>query len=299
MSYAGQKTRTKRKSNESIEQKGKSLIQVLEEQKEIERQHDETMAEIKVIQKRMAGRLVKNAFFNEHSIKVTSRADIEFHRLLWSGKYTYIQGYFVLKPVAHIIIQSGITISKILETDELMEAFSPYFMKRALHRIPHSPKIHYARPPRRVVMIAAPAEDSFESSDLAELKAKLKRHTKGYGDGPPDDFKALYALYTRPYSSEDLEELTGITSRTFRRIENENDARPNLRTLVAVCIAVHLSPSDSAMLINASGYRLRHTREERAYQALLEWGYMYTVPVCNEILINENIRPLSSLRKSS
>ena len=257
------------------------------------------MAEIKVIRKRMVGRLVKNVFLTENSIAGTAREDIDFHKLLWSGKYTYIQGYFVLKPVAHIIIQSGITISKILETDELMEAFSPYFMKRALHTIPHSPNYPFAKPARRVVMIAAPAEDSFESSDLAELKAKLKRHTKGYGNGPPDDFKALYALYTRNYSSEDLEELTGITSRTFRRIENENDARPNLRTLVAVCIAVHLSPSDSDMLINASGYRLRHTREERAYQALLEWGYRYTVPVCNEILIEEHIKPLSSLRVSS
>ena len=83
---------------------------------------------------------------------------------------------------------------------------------------------------------------------------------------------------------EQLSELANVSTKTIQRMRNDLEYRPTLRTIVAVCLALHLNPFDSHQLVNLAGYQLSDTIEHRTYNMLLNMFYLHSMEDIDTIL---------------
>lgn len=123
------------------------------------------------------------------------------------------------------------------------------------------------------------------------------------GQEPPHDSygRALTFLMARENVTEEcLCEETGIAVRTIGRMRN-NMNKPSLEYVIAICIALTLSFTESELLAALAGYdisgtSLRVTEEIRAYQYLIEvMRYKWTVSECNSFLKAHGLSPLTNI----
>ena len=123
------------------------------------------------------------------------------------------------------------------------------------------------------------------------------------GQEPPHDSygKALTFLMGRENVTEEcLSEETGIAVRTIGRMRN-NMNKPSLEYVIAICIALTLTFTESELLAALAGYdisgtSLRVTKEIRAYQYLIEvMRYKWTVSECNSFLKAHGLSPLTNI----
>lgn len=138
------------------------------------------------------------------------------------------------------------------------------------------------------------AHDSLAPSCLKEFL------DSGGGNG---DIPSLSELLTQHMSREKLtdekmEELTGISERTIRGIRNDEDRRPLLRNVIAICIALKLNGDAARKMVRAAGYALRNTAEENAFSYLLQYGSLFSVLASNDFLKSMGYPPLTSLCSS-
>lgn len=118
------------------------------------------------------------------------------------------------------------------------------------------------------------------------------------GKNPPNDYLAnalTYLMDEMDIKEVDLAETTGLSEKTIQRMRNEIDYRPDIRTVVAVCIGLNLYPKFSNLLLQLAGIFPRNTDEDRAYMFLINHYYDATVEECNDFLIRLNIKPLTEL----
>ena len=119
-------------------------------------------------------------------------------------------------------------------------------------------------------------------------------------DGPDQYYTYGEALSdymnVRGYNDDDMEDLTYISSKSFERYRKDEN-RPGLPYSVAICIALELFPDQSFEMIRLSKNILDFTTEEgRAYRFLiLSAAFVkYSVQECNELLINEGLKALTT-----
>ncbi len=118
------------------------------------------------------------------------------------------------------------------------------------------------------------------------------------GKKPPDDYLAnalTYLMDEMKVKEVDLAEATGLTEKTIQRMRNEIDYKPNIRSVVAVCIGLNLYPKFSNLLLQLAGIFPRNNDEDRAYMFLINHYYDATVEECNDFLRRLNIKPLTEL----
>ena len=118
------------------------------------------------------------------------------------------------------------------------------------------------------------------------------------GKNPPNDYLAnalTYLMDEMNVKEVDLAEATGLTEKTIQRMRNEIDYKPNIRSVVAVCIGLNLYPKFSNLLLQLAGIFPRNTDEDRAYMFLVNHYYDATVEECNDFLRRLNIKPLTEL----
>ena len=83
---------------------------------------------------------------------------------------------------------------------------------------------------------------------------------------------------------EQLAEMANVSTKTIQRMRNDLEYRPTLRTIVAVCLALHLNPFDSHQLVNLAGYQLSDTNEQRTYNMLLNMFYLHSMDEIDTVL---------------
>lgn len=92
-----------------------------------------------------------------------------------------------------------------------------------------------------------------------------------------------------------LAELTGLSDDTIKNMRNKADIMFPIREVVAVCIALNLSPLVSDPYIESCPTKFLDSVEYRAYEyALKEW-YLDPVPVVNRRLVEAGLEPLTKL----
>lgn len=75
---------------------------------------------------------------------------------------------------------------------------------------------------------------------------------------------------------------SNIAERTLLRIRSEEDYIPNFQTLIALCLSMRLSFSESMLLIDMSPYRLRRTYfQDGVYSHLLISNYKMSLDEIN------------------
>lgn len=92
-----------------------------------------------------------------------------------------------------------------------------------------------------------------------------------------------------------LAELTGLSDDTIKNMRNKANIMFPIQEVVAVCIAMHLSPLVSDPYIKSCPTKFLDSVEYRAYEyALKEW-YLDPVPVVNRRLVEAGLEPLTKL----
>lgn len=98
----------------------------------------------------------------------------------------------------------------------------------------------------------------------------------------------------RGITVEELAEESRLSSRTIHRLRTEADYNVKLKTVVAVCIAMHLHPALSRHLVSVAGLSFRYVVPEHAmYDFFISSYYTHSVDECNEILRAKNFKSLS------
>lgn len=228
----------------------------------------------------------------------------EYRRALRSGKYIFVDGLLILRPLAIFLLENKINVHDFFKSKKLFGSayvlpeycLSEEFIFERVTPKPdelyHSAgrlKRHRIAHATRIATIEKISEDDF------------MKIIGGGGDEPPpppNDFGALLTFYMnqKGVTEEGLAELTGLSDRSIRRFKNNSDGRPALESVVAICIALHLLPHQSANLISAAGYHLRQTNKtEQAYQYLIDVAYNESVYDCNAFLKRMTFAPLTNL----
>lgn len=224
----------------------------------------------------------------------------DFRRAIDSGKYIYIDGLFVLRPIAIILLEQNIDVHAFFRSEKLFKGRSGLtafclceehlFVERKAkpNELYHSAREYKGRRiahAEKIASIDTISQEMFQSI------------ISGGGQEPPHNFGDMLSFYMemKDVTEEGLAELTGISDRTIRRYKNEEGDRPSLENVVAIGIALHLFPHQIVNLLGAAGYQLRKTPKERAYQYLIDAAYNNTVHECNIFLKKSGMPPLTNL----
>lgn len=73
-------------------------------------------------------------------------------------------------------------------------------------------------------------------------------------------------------TNEKVAEAAGLSDKLIRNYRKDNEANPELSTVMALCIALRLEPELSEYLIEQAGYRWRAIKRDMEYRRLL-WKY--------------------------
>ena len=96
-------------------------------------------------------------------------------------------------------------------------------------------------------------------------------------------------------TEEKLAEQSKLSTKTIQRLRTSNDYNVTLRTVVAICIGMHLHPVLSQHLIEAAGLTFKYTSEEQmTYHFLVTAYYTHSIDECNELLQAQGYRILSN-----
>ena len=92
---------------------------------------------------------------------------------------------------------------------------------------------------------------------------------------------------------DDLAEETGLSVETISRMRNKEDYCPTKQMVIAVCVALDLTPAEAWSLFSRSGNQLRMTiaQDVAYYQILCECG-RFTIEEINEELARHKYKPL-------
>lgn len=92
-----------------------------------------------------------------------------------------------------------------------------------------------------------------------------------------------------------LAEDTGLSDETIKNMRNDPNRHFSIESIVAICIALHLSPDISWQLIESSPAKFMSSEEMIAYRYVLHHCYQQKVGEVNRFLVEAGYRPLTRL----
>ncbi|ELX9346946.1 helix-turn-helix transcriptional regulator [Listeria monocytogenes] len=92
----------------------------------------------------------------------------------------------------------------------------------------------------------------------------------------------------------ELSDKSGIGYEHISRIRTKEYDNPSIKTVIALCIGMNLSPSLSKKFLNLAGYTLKQTKEHIFYGILLDGCSSFSIYDCNALLIENGFKPLTS-----
>ena len=95
-------------------------------------------------------------------------------------------------------------------------------------------------------------------------------------------------------SEEELAEKAKLSDRTIRRLRTQDDYNIQLKSVVAICIGMHLPPLVSRHLIESAGLSFKYANKEHMlYDFFITSYYCHTIDECNEMLHAQGFKSLS------
>lgn len=224
----------------------------------------------------------------------------DFQRAVDSGKYIYVDGLFVLRPVAIILLEQNIDVHAFFRSKKLfgnkngLTAFCLCEEHIFIERKPKPDELYHSAKQYKGKRIAH-AEKVASIDTISE--EMFQSIISGGGQEPPPNFGGMLIFFMakKDITEEELAELTGISDRTIRRYKNDEGERSTIENVIAIGIALHLFPHQIVNLLGAAGYQLRKNPKERAYQYLIDAAYNNTVYECNMFLKKSGMSPLTDL----
>ena len=266
--------------------------------------------------------------FDDKEIMPLLSKDKAFREAALSGKYTYMDGKIILKSPESAHLYGGIRPEIIgfyppsafylgkaynvkLRTQVVRKkaAYAQRNKVRAKVEAGAGGKVWH----QEVIKTQVGNTHGGSSSGLGGVHLKPSLSKKYIGLQTPDKFHALgvvdQAVMLSYFETEDttfnqeiekyieeknmtnekLAEKAGVSPRTIQRMRNEPGYRPTLKTIVAVCLSLHLFPKQSYKLISLAGYTFTSSPEEKVYCMLIDLLYTHEMEEINVFMLQFGI----------
>lgn len=235
--------------------------------------------------------------------------DTSFRKMIMSGQYACIHGHLILTPIAYEICRRHLPLTR-----SVLARLLPYLMLEDMHTLlkvnadkvsvnvggmeygggsdissRHMQQTHNV-PMGRATQATMASSGQLITANL--VNSLFNQYPEPPKKGPPADFREMFEKVIGKNKQKHIAELTGIDERKIRRIKNENYFRPELGELVAICVAVNALPTDSLLLLELAGYKLRSVPEEHMYRIFINMAELIDVPYCNMLLAEHGFGPL-------
>ncbi len=221
----------------------------------------------------------------------------EFRRLLDTGSIIYVENHFCLDDPKYVQTCRDGTVRMTLygreHINECCLMFEEGFIRKT-HPVYHHGVFHHD---------AVTLEYTIDLSKLSDEEvAKLAKEAgqavdkMGFllGDLPGSFSRTLDAHMKRlNVGNEELAGRMGIAERRVTDFRNLPDGPDNIRTVVAMCVALHLEPDLSEDLIEKSPASLTKSPEGRLLKIIINSMYKSSVTECNRFLIAGGHAPLT------
>lgn len=208
---------------------------------------------------------------DRRSVLALYAGDSDFRRLIRSGRYVYADGHICLGGEEYI--RQGpaglkLTTWANAHVDQccmrFLQKYEPCDPADYCFGQMHSDEEYN----RQYLEFAANGADETRLEQMAEMARLL--------ESLPASFPAALTFLMRRahVTIEQLEEKAFISARTISRLRTEERGEYALDQVIAICIALHLPPWLSRELLQRAGFILRRTKQQLAYQCVLDCMFM-------------------------
>lgn len=140
-------------------------------------------------------------------------------------------------------------------------------------------------------------EEAKKISSLRDITTSNLFLFMGGGQEPPHNFAdaLIFFMEERNVTVECLAEETGLSEKTIQRLRNSSGGRPDLKTVIAICVGLHLDAYSGDTLLHLAGYILTNKKCDKMYRLFINFAFKETVFECNNALIRCGLKPLTNL----
>jgi hypothetical protein len=133
------------------------------------------------------------------------------------------------------------------------------------------------------------------SQELTELHDDLVGQSRRLADAEMNFARlAAWHIRNKGYNKAVFREKTRLSHKTYERIMSNQLSKPELTTVMAICIGLQLSIKDSELLLERAGYKLGSSPQDLAYHKLLSAFVGHSLAECNEVLEALSLSPITA-----
>lgn len=125
-------------------------------------------------------------------------------------------------------------------------------------------------------------EQQKESSKIDDEIARINKILNSLPGSFSGSLKAL--MESKGYTEELLAEESWVSLSTIKQYRQKEDKVKTLKTVIAICIGLHLHPWITEDLIRKAGLTIKATRLDGAYRYLYTFHYKDSIDDCNVYL---------------
>ena len=108
-----------------------------------------------------------------------------------------------------------------------------------------------------------------------------------------------YIMEKKGYTEELLSEVSWISLSTIKQYRQKEEKEKTLKTVIALCIGLHLHPWITEELIRKAGIVPKATKQDGAYKFLYTTHYKDSIEDCNIYLRSQNLQEFKLREKPS
>ena len=221
-----------------------------------------------------------------------------FREVLDSGRYIYCEGHFCLNDSRYIQLDhlgrshlSAYARNCMKECCLVFEEDYEKVLRRLLNGV-----LQKGRGANKIVKYVARDGGSAVTAEGQKFREMIVREYQETAAVQPTFQEMLNKLMEmRKFSKGRLAEETGLSVDTIQRMKNEPERTQNIRSVVAICIAMHLPESISSQLIELSSAKFQRSEEMYAYKYVVKYCYQSKVSAVNRFLVEAGFEPLTGL----
>lgn len=306
------------KKRKKLEEQRKANLAKIYERQQKQKKSQEKKA--RIITKQTKTVVSHNGIFTRELIGQLCEENDEFRSITESGKYKFADKYMYLYHPS-LIQTSGKPHVMILSEDVVNnpDEYSLSFTKNAAGNI----TFHH---PANYEAINDVPFDPEEYVKYYDSMTRLSNHGgnngngngTGFDDGDGSDFEGSFGNGGGPptpppenrlkkiimdyindsdesrNSVNKLAKYLHIAPETISRFWTRPNARPQIESVIAVCIGLNMIPEDSEIVLHLCGYCLRAVPQERAYRTLINALYFYDIVQANQYLLKRGLTAMTS-----
>lgn len=231
-------------------------------------------------------------------IKEYSRND-DFRQILSSGQYIYVEGHYCLKDKKYVFAdQFGahhLTYYAREHMDECCLVFRRVY-ENTYTRIINGVLQKGSGRGRQDVKYSGKNGESPLTEEGKRLRMMIERQMAESGMLQMSfNQMTVELMKQKKMTIQKLADETGLSEETIKNMRNDPARIFQIKEIVAVCIAMHLSPETSEIYIKAGPSKFLSSTDMMLYQYALHQWYTLPVDVVNRRLVEAGAKPLTSL----